>query len=176
MEWLNTFGLAFIIAIMIPNIIFAVKQRGAFENKYQNRTVAVIEQVGRYGCFAFMILNLPLARQGQPLGGALALYLTVNTALTVLYCGIWILFFRKKGIFKALSLSIIPSVLFLFSGILRGSVPLIISSLLFAPSHILISYKNAKHQNAGRMTLAAVGKTRSADTSDNRETTQGVTK
>ena len=43
----------------------------------------------------------------------------------------------------ALALSILPSVLFLESGILRCYFPLIAAALLFAPCHILISYKNA---------------------------------
>ena len=34
--------------------------------------------------------------------------------------------------------------LFLFSGIMSRSVLLIIASVLFAPSHIVISYKNVK--------------------------------
>ena len=41
--------------------------------------------------------------------------------------------------------SIIPSVIFLFSGIMSRSILLIIASVLFTPTHILISYKNAKY-------------------------------
>lgn len=144
MEWLNIFGLAFIIAIMIPNILFALWHRDAFENKYKNKTVEVIEQIGRYGCFAFMIFNIPNARIIERFDTALAVYLTVNTALAVLYCAIWVFHLRKSSVFGAMSLSIIPSVMFLFSGIMCMSAPLIVSSLLFMPSHILISYKNAK--------------------------------
>ena len=33
----------------------------------------------------------------------------------------------------------------LFSGIMSRSVLLVVASLLFAPAHILISYKNAKY-------------------------------
>ena len=57
---------------------------------------------------------------------------------------IWVVCFRKNTVFKALALSIIPSVVFLFSGIMCRSVLLILSAVLFAPTHILISYKNAK--------------------------------
>lgn len=32
MEWFNIFGLVFIIAIMIPNIVFAVRCKDGFEN------------------------------------------------------------------------------------------------------------------------------------------------
>ena len=51
---------------------------------------------------------------------------------------------KKNSMFRALALSIIPSVLFLFSGIMSRSLLLIAASILFAPSHILISYRNAK--------------------------------
>ncbi len=33
MEWFNVFALVFIAVIMIPNIIFAVKHKDAFENE-----------------------------------------------------------------------------------------------------------------------------------------------
>ena len=62
----------------------------------------------------------------------------------MLYCAIWIICFKKNSVFRALALSIIPSMLFLFSGIMSRSVLLIIASALFAPSHIVISYKNVK--------------------------------
>ena len=71
-------------------------------------------------------------------------YLIVDTILVMLYCAIWIICFKKNSIFRALALSIIPSMLFLFSGIMSRSVLLIIASVLFAPSHIVISYKNVK--------------------------------
>ena len=113
MEWFNVFGLIFIAVIMIPNVVFAIKCKDGFDNKWNNKYVEVTEQVGRLGCFGFMIINIP---------------------------GTW--FGRWSD--EALALSIIPSMLFLFSGIMSRSVLLIIASVLFAPSHIVISYKNVK--------------------------------
>ena len=52
MEWFNLFGLIFIVVIMIPNIVFAIKNKGAFENKWKNKAAEIIEQIGRIGCFA----------------------------------------------------------------------------------------------------------------------------
>ncbi|MGN0741219.1 MAG: hypothetical protein ACI4L8_01115 [Candidatus Fimadaptatus sp.] len=68
----------------------------------------------------------------------------VDAALALLYCVVWIVCFRKSSVFRALALSIIPSALFLFSGIMSRSVLLIVAAVLFAPSHIVISYRNAK--------------------------------
>ena len=98
---------------MIPNIIFAFKCKDGFVNKWENKYVDVMEQVGRFGCFGFMIINIP---------------------------GTWFGWWSDE----ALALSIIPSFLFLFSGIMSRSVLLIIAAVLFAPSHIVISYRNAK--------------------------------
>ena len=142
-EWFNIFGLAFITAIMIPNIIFALKHKEVFENRYHNKTIEIIEQIGRFGCFGFMIFNIPTTWFGWWSDEAFAIYLMVDAVLIVLYCTIWVIYWRKNNVFKAMVLSIIPSAIFLFSGIMCRSILLIISSLLFAPAHIFISYKNA---------------------------------
>ena len=144
MDWLNIFGLIMIAVIMIPNIIFAIRYREGFENKWNNKIVAVAEQIGRFGCFAFMIVNIPGTWFGWWSDETFAIYLIVDTILVILYCTIWIICFKNNSIFRALALSIIPSVLFLFSGIMSRSILLIVASILFAPSHILLSYKNAK--------------------------------
>ena len=142
MEWFNVFGLIFIAVIMIPNVVFAIKCKDGFDNTWNNKYVEVTEQVGRLGCFGFMIINIPGTWFGWWSDEAFALYLIVDTILVMLYCAIWIICFKKNSVFRALALSIIPSMLFLFSGIMSRSVLLIIASVLFAPSHIVISYKN----------------------------------
>lgn len=145
MEWINIFGAVFIAVIMVPNIIFTLKCKDGFENKWNNKGVEVVEQIGRFGCFGFMVVNIPGTWFGWWSDEAFAIYLIVNVVLIILYCVIWIICFRINTIFKALTLSIIPSVIFIFSGIMSRSVLLIVASLLFAPAHILISYKNAKY-------------------------------
>ena len=140
MEWLNIFGLVFIVVIMIPNIIFAVKHKDVIENQYNNKLIECVEQIGRFGCFGFMIFNIPGTCFGWWSDEVLAIYLIGDTLLIALYCIIWIVYWKKNNVFRALALSIIPSTIFLFSGI---SILLLTSSLLFAPAHIFISYKNA---------------------------------
>ena len=124
MGWINVFGLFFVSIIMIPNIVFAINCKDGFENKWSNKLVEIIEQIGRFGCLGFMMINIPGTWFGWWSDEALAIYLITDTLLVIIYCAIWIVFFRKNSVFRALTLSIIPSV-------------------LFAPSHILISYKNA---------------------------------
>ena len=147
MEWFNPFGLVFIVIIMIPNIVFAVLCKDGFENTYKNKAVETMEQVGRIGCFGFMIINVPGTWFGWWTDEAFAMYLIVNALLIALYCILWIIYWKKNGIFRALALSIIPSVVFLISGIMSRSILLIVAALLFAPAHIFISYQNAKGEN-----------------------------
>ncbi len=144
MHIIHWYGLAFMVIIMIPNIVFAIKCKDGFENKYRNKVVEAMEQIGRFGCFGFMCVNIPGTWFGWWSDEAFALYLVVDTVLALLYCGIWAVCFRKNSLFRALALSILPSALFLFSGIMSRSILLILSAMLFAPTHILISYKNAK--------------------------------
>lgn len=144
MGWINIFGLVFMVIIMIPNVVFALKCRDRFENRQKIKIIEVLEQVGRYGCFAFMLINIPGTWFGWASDEAFALYLIVDAVLVTAYCVIWAVCFKKNSVFRALSLSVIPSVIFLFSGIMSRSVLLMISAIVFAPCHILISYKNAK--------------------------------
>ena len=144
MNWLNIFGLIMVAVIMIPNILFAMKCKDGFVNKWDNKFVETVEQIGRFGCFGFMIINIPGTWFGWWSDEAFAVYLVVDALLVTLYCVIWAICFRKSSVFRALALSIIPSVLFLFSGIMSRSILLTIAALLFAPSHIMLSYQNAK--------------------------------
>ena len=145
MKWFNIFGLIIIIVIMIPNIVFAMKCKDGFENKYKNKAVEILEQIGRFGCFGFMIINIPGTCFGFWSDSAFKAYLISDIILTALYCLIWIVCFKKNSVFRASALSIIPSVMFLSSGILSRSILLIITAVIFAPCHILISCKNASY-------------------------------
>ena len=143
MEWFNIFGLFFISIIMIPNIIYAIQCRDGFIDVWKNKKIEFLEQVGRFGCFGTMIINIPGTCHGFPSDEAFAMYLGINGVLLFLYCLIWIICFRKNSLFRALALSILPSAIFLSSGILSRSVLLTAAAVIFAPCHILISYKNA---------------------------------
>ena len=144
MEYINVFGLVFMVVIMVPNIIFALRNKEGFINRYHNKALETAEEIGRYGCFVFMIFRIPSLTFGWWSDEAFAICLVVDAILILLYCLIWALCFRKESLFRSLSLSVIPSIVFIFSGIMMRSIPLILFSLLFAPSHITISVKNVK--------------------------------
>lgn len=48
MEWLSIFGLIVVTFIMIPNVIYAAKNKDE-KNKCTNKAMNIIEQIGRYG-------------------------------------------------------------------------------------------------------------------------------
>lgn len=147
MSWFNYYGLAINAIIMIPNIIFAIKCKDGFKNSYHNKVVEILEQVGRFGCIALMIFNIPYTYFNFWFEYALWVYLAVNGALCIAYILFWIICGKSDGMLKALSLSIIPSLIFLFSGIVIANIPLLIFAVIFAINHILLSYKNAKSSN-----------------------------
>ena len=107
MEWFNVFGLVFIVVIMIPNIVFAVRCKDDFENKWNNKVIELIEQIGRFGCIGFMIFNVPGTWSGGWSNEAFAIYLIIDFLLIFLYCAIWFIFWKKNNVFRALVLSII---------------------------------------------------------------------
>ncbi len=144
MSWFNFIGLIFVAVILIPNIIFAAKNKDGFQNFYQNKFVEIFEQIGRFGCFITMFFTPPFLNLGFKINGAKTAYIITGAVLVALYCLGWIVFGKENSVRKSLALSIIPSVLFLEIGLLSLNFPLIILSLIFAPCHIIISYKNAK--------------------------------
>lgn len=142
MEWFNLTGLIFVVVLLIPNIIYAATNKDGFADKFHNKLVETGEQIGRFGCFILMFIQLPYVTLGYIYDGAQTLYLILGIVLLAFYCGGWIVFRKKNSVAKALTLSILPSVLFLESGILTLNIPLVVLSVVFAICHITISYKN----------------------------------
>ncbi len=142
MSWFNYYGLIFIVLIMLPNIVYAIKNKNSITNNYTNKIAEIFEQIGRYACMAFMIFNIPYTWFGFYFDYANIVYIVVNSALVTAYCIIWVILRNKDGILKSLLLSILPSLVFIFSGVIIASIPLIIFAIIFAVTHILISVKN----------------------------------
>lgn len=142
MDWFNLTGLIFVVVLLIPNIIYAATNKDGFAGEFHNKLVETGEQIGRFGCFILMFIQPSFVTLGYIYDGAQALYLILGIVLLALYCGGWIVFRKENSIAKALTLSILPSVLFLESGILTLNIPLIVLSVVFAICHITISCKN----------------------------------
>ncbi len=151
MGWFNYYGLIIMLVIMIPNIVYAVKHKDDDNAAFTDKAAVIAEQIGRYGCFVFMIFNVPHTYFNFWFGHALTVYLSVNGALLLAYLIFWAVCRSSDGMLKALSLSIIPSCIFIFDGIVLANIPLAAFSVVFAVSHILISCKNSMlHKSTAR--------------------------
>lgn len=142
MEWFNYYGLAIIAIMQIPNILYAIRHRNDVSDIPVKKAIVVVEQKGRYACIVLMIFNIPHTYLNFWFEHALTVYLAVNGALCLAYLIFWAVCWNKSGRCKALSLSVIPSCIFLFSGILLANFPLIAFAVMFAASHIYISCKS----------------------------------
>lgn len=139
---INVYGVVIIIVMMVSNILYFVKHKEDFNNLYNNKIVIALEQIGRIGCFIFLIINIPRLWNSYFIDKYLTAYLVVNGILVFFYILTWIIFFNKNNLIRAIALSVIPSIVFIFSGIMAMSILLTISAIIFAPCHITISCKN----------------------------------
>ena len=69
MKWINFYGIAIMVVILIPNIVFAATHKDGFENLYRNKTAEVLEQTGRFASLILMCVNIPGFAQGLYLIG-----------------------------------------------------------------------------------------------------------
>lgn len=143
--WINLFGAIIVALIMIPNIIYALK------NKYENmetaipKFIVIIEQIGRYGCIVLMWLPLLVWNFGFKSTTEFLIFLIVNAVLIVLYYLFWITYSKNKTLGKGLCLAIIPTLIFLISGLLLRHWLLVLFACVFGIAHIWITYNTHKN-------------------------------
>lgn len=142
MGWLNVFGLILVVLLLIPNILYAVKVR-SWENLCTNQAMNALEQIGRYGCMFLMVFNIGIAELGFSSIGAFLIYLVGNACLMIAYWVIWVLYFHKQTYWKQISLAMIPTGVFLLSGITMRHILLIVFGVAFGIGHIYVTSKNA---------------------------------
>lgn len=142
-SWINIFGLVIVILILLPNILYAVKFHG-LENKCKNKTMIIIEQIGRYLSIFLSIFNIGLIEFGFSSVEAFIVYFVGNTILMISYWIIWCQYFKNMVLWKSITLAIIPTAIFLLSGITLRHYLLVTSAIVFGIGHIYVTYQNAK--------------------------------
>ena len=145
MEWLDLTGLWIMAIILLPNLLFAMKRQPAFSPELPNKILALFEQIGRYGCMIFLVLNIPCTQTGFWFPYASIVYPLGNAALLTAYFVCWVVFWNKITATGAFLLSALPTAIFLFSGVVRGSIPLLLSAVIFGVCHISISVGSRKN-------------------------------
>lgn len=141
--WINLFGGIIVLLLLIPNIVYALKNREE-RNLCTNRVMNVVEQAGRYGCIVWMWLPLLVWKFGFRSASEMLLYFLGNGVLLVAYWLVFARYMRKKTAKGALVLAILPACIFLLSGLLLRHWLLVGFGLLFAVGHIYVTTINAK--------------------------------
>ena len=102
----------------------------------------ILEQIGRYVCMFLMVFNIGIAEFGFGSVGAFLVYSIGNVLLLLSYWIIWMLYFHKQSFGKQIALAILPTCLFLLSGITMRHCLLILFGVVFGVGHVYVTYKN----------------------------------
>lgn len=140
-NWINVFGLILVLLLLIPNMIYALKLRN-HTNKCKRKVMNILEQIGRYASMFFMIFHIGIAESGFSSVGAFLIYGIGNIVLMLTYWIVWMLYFYKQDLKKALALAVIPACIFVLSGVTSGHILLIASGVIFAVGHIYVTCQN----------------------------------
>ena len=141
-NWINEVNAAAVLWLLLVNLLAARKGLSArFSSKH--RLVNFLEQVGRCGCMALMVL--PAFKTGWAFcfGSTVEMFvwLGATVLLLTLYSALWT---KKAGGGAAVlyGLALIPAALFLLNGGLLHHPALIVAALAFGCAHIGIVKEN----------------------------------
>ena len=139
--WINVFGAIIVILMLIPNVIYALKNKDE-KNACTNQFMNVIEQIGRYACIVLMWLPLLVWKFGFSSVLEMLLYLAGNGCLLAAYWIVYACYLKKKIRRRALALAVLPTCIFLLSGLLLRHWLLVAFAVLFGIGHIYVTQKN----------------------------------
>lgn len=139
--WINVFGAIIVVLMLVPNVVYALKNRGE-ENRCTNRWMNLLEQIGRYGCIAFMWFPLLVGKFSFRSVPQMTLYLGGNGALLAVYWFVYARYLRERTRRRALTLAVVPACIFLMSGLLLRHWLLVVFALFFAVGHIYVTTQN----------------------------------
>ena len=140
--WINVFGAVIVVLMLIPNIVYAIKNKGE-KNLCANRFMNIVEQVGRYACIVLMWLPLLVWKFGFASVLDMMLYMACNGLLLAAYWITFAFYMKRRSVRLALVLAVLPACIFLLSGILLQHWLLAGFAVVFAIGHIYVTYKNA---------------------------------
>ncbi|MBP0989573.1 MAG: hypothetical protein J5874_00110 [Oscillospiraceae bacterium] len=141
--WINAFGAGFVILILIPNIVYALKNKGE-KNLCRNRFMNVTEQIGRYACIVLMWLPLLIMKFRFASVFECFLYMAGNGIFLIAYWIVFAIYLKRKNKRFAIVLAILPVCIFLISGILLRHWLLVGFAILFAVGHVYVTQKNSE--------------------------------
>ena len=141
-NWINWINMAAVAWLILINVIAARKGLSdSFNSKHL--IVNILEQTGRYGCMAFMIL--PIFTSGWKFGFGSVAEMFIWISLTILLLVIYSFLWAQKadgGVFVLYGLAFVPAVLFLLNGIILRHPALVAAALVFGVFHFLVVKEN----------------------------------
>ena len=141
--WINLFGGAIVLLILIPNVVYAIKNKNE-QNLCKNEAMNLIEQIGRYACIVLMWLPLLVWKFAFASVLEMLVYFIGNGALLAAYWLLFAFYFKKRTATHAIALALLPTCMFLLSGILLRHWLLVGFAILFGVGHIYVTYENVK--------------------------------
>lgn len=142
-NWINGWGATIVIIMLIPNIIFTIRNPH-LENKCENVLMNTIEQVGRYTSMALMIVPVLVWKFSFRSVPEMIFYVIVTSVVLLLYMVVWFFYFNSHSKNKAITLALLPTMIFIISGILLRHWLLMIAGILFGIGHIYVTLQNSK--------------------------------
>ena len=139
--WINVFGAIIVVLLMIPNIVYAIKNKGE-RNRCTSRLMNVLEQIGRYACIILMWLPLLVWKFGFASVFEMLLYFLGNGTLLIAYWTLFAVYMKRRSKTLAIALAVLPACIFLLSGLLLRHWLLVGFALLFAVAHIFVTWEN----------------------------------
>ena len=144
--WINVFGAVIVILMLIPNIIYALKNKDE-KNHCTNQFMNAAEQIGRYACIILMWLPLLVWKFGFHSVFEMLLYFVGNGCLLAAYWIVFAAYLKRKTRKRALVLAVLPACIFLLSGILLRHWLLAGFAVLFGIAHIYVTQKDAEESD-----------------------------
>ncbi len=141
--WINIFGAAIVAVLLIPNIIWALKNRRDLR-KCDNIFISIFDQAGLYGCILLMWLPLLVWKFGFPSAGEMVVYVFGNSTLLIVYIIFFIAYFRFRNRTLEIMLTVIPAIIFIGSGVLLRHWLLVCFGVIFATAHFCAILKRTK--------------------------------
>ncbi len=136
--WINFFNAAIVFLILIPNLVYSLKNRNAGAVTLPKH-LTICEWIGRIGCICLMLLPVFVWKFGFSSAAELEVYFLFNTVALFVYYLEWIRYGKKKSYREGMVLSVIPTAIFLLCGALLRHWSLVAVAVLFGYAHIKIT-------------------------------------
>ncbi len=147
--WINLINGIAVVYLIIVNVI-AFKFGVAHDMKSKSKAVNILEQMGRYGCMALMVLPVVKGFSfGFKSSEEFVVWMFVTPILLLIYGNIWLamgILKKKDSKILLYLLAVLPVCLFVINGILLRHMLLLVVAVLFGIFHLWIVCENTKKE------------------------------